>query len=162
MRMMLNLFTISLFLLAFLAFSPAQASQGFWSWFFPTTGGDFYRPYLDDAKTPHISQWEADPWQPEDWVAARGSHNRVLDGLYAAGIIQEQYIERGIPVLEVGHNFIRLSDQDKIRVARFVDHAFGITATNPDGVFLIKMESMYPLGFDESIGVYTRRGLQIQ
>jgi hypothetical protein len=162
MRPISHFSIISLFLLCFLAFSPAQAGQGFWSWFFPTTGSDFYRPYLDDAKTPHYSQWDADPWRPEDWGAARGSDNNVLDGLYAAGIIHEQYIERGIPVLEVGYNFMRLSDQDKIRVARFVDHAFGITATNPDAIFLIKAESLYPLGFNDDIAVYTRHGLQLQ
>ena len=163
MRFISQISLISLFFMVFFVFSPANASQGFWSWFVPVDSGDFTRPYLQDGKTPHNSQWERDRWQPEDWIAGRGgSQKAVLDGLYAAGIIEEQYIERGVPVLEVGYNFIKLSDQEKNRVAKFVDHAFGITASNPDGMFLIETESQFPLGCNEDVGVYTRRGLQLQ
>lgn len=155
--------SISLFFIGFLLSGAAQAAPGGWlGWVWPFSSGDFTRPYLEDGKTPHNSQWEQDSWQPEDWIKARGTQEDVLNDLYAAGIIKEQYMDDDLPVLEVGRNFIRLSDKDKNHVAKFVDHAFGITAGNEKAMYLIELENPSWLGSNYPVGVYTRSGLQLQ
>jgi hypothetical protein len=138
-----------------LAAGPAGAqSIGKYIWGPPNT--DPVRPYLEEAKLPHNSQWADDQWQPEDWIKARGgSAKAVIDGFYNAGIITDQYTDDDIPVLEVGNRFLELSDQDKRRVAMFVDDTFGITRKS--GLFLI-----YYNRHDTPVGVFTAQGLQLQ
>ncbi len=116
------------------------------------------QPYLDDSKIPHNTQWERDDWEPEDWIASKGSAKRVVDGLYAGNIITKQYEDgNDTPILEVGQGFMDLSAQDKRRVVMFVDHAFQVTSTAPDGMFYI-----YHQKSDEPLGLYTKQGLQLQ
>lgn len=131
-----------------------------WDWFDGAIEPAFgaFQPHLEDAKTPHNVQWRDDDWQPQDWIAERGSAKAVMDGLYDAQIVTGQYTDRGVPVLEVGQGFMDLSGRDKRRVVKFVDHAFSVTANSPSGVFYV-----YHMADDNNpIGVYGRDGLQLQ
>lgn len=117
---------------------------------------DPVRPYLEEGKLPHNSQWEDEAWAPQDWIDARGgSAKAVIDGFYQAGIVTDQYTDDEIPVLEVGQAFLDLSDQDKRRVAMFIDDTFGITQQS--GLFLIYFRSN-----DTPVGLFTKEGLQLQ
>ncbi|GJL86191.1 MAG: hypothetical protein DHS20C02_19660 [Micavibrio sp.] len=118
---------------------------------------DDVRPYLNDSKIPHNTQWDNDDWKPEDWIASKGSAKRVIDGFYAANIITDQYVDDDIPILEVGQGFMELSELEKRRVVMFVDHAFQVTSAAPDGMFLIHHQKS-----DEPLGIYTKNGLQLQ
>lgn len=116
-----------------------------------------FQPYSHDAKTPHTARWQTDGWDPSDWADDRGSYAGVLADFYRGGIITDRSMDDGIPVLEVGEAFFTLSDQDKRRVAMFVDHLFGITRHKENGLFRIVDQRHAQI-----IGVFTRHGLQLQ
>lgn len=138
---------------------PAQASPKpwVWSWWPSHWDNQDFKPYLEDPKEPHNSQWDNDLWEPSDWYDDHASPKTTMDKLYGAGIITDQYVDDDVPVLEVGHNFMRLSGQEKRRVAAFVDHVFGITQARENGMFYVYYEVT-----DKPIGVYTKDGLQLQ
>jgi len=115
------------------------------------------RPYYEDSKIPHNVQWDYEGWNPQSWIADKGSAKAVMDDLYAGKIITKQYIDDEIPILEVGDGFMDLSTREKRRVAAFVDHVFGVTKTSPNGTFIVKRA-----GADDPIGLYTKHGLQLQ
>lgn len=155
------------FTIAFAAFgASAQAGPKPWVWsWWPAhwMDLDFSRPYLEDGKIPNQAQWEGDRWEPCDWMDENHNPQATLDRLYGARIITDQYTDDGVPVLEVGQNFLRLSDEDKIRVAKFVDAAYGMTNGAPDGTFSIRYGDVdYLFADDPTIGIYTRNGLQLQ
>ena len=79
----------------------------------------------------------------------------VIDGFYSSGIVTDQYSDDDIPVLEVGQRFLELSDQDKRRVAMFIDDTFGITKAH--GLFLIYFHK-----HETPVGLFTSEGLQLQ
>ncbi len=134
--------------------APAQAQIGKYIWGPPNTNP--VRPYLEEGKLPHNSQWNDDGWTPQDWVASRGGSTKaVIDGFYNSGIITDQYTDDDIPVVEVGQRFLQLSDQDKRRVMMFVDETFKITQQN--GSFMIYFHK-----YDTPVGLFTAQGLQLQ
>ncbi|MCK6417339.1 MAG: hypothetical protein L6Q57_00140 [Alphaproteobacteria bacterium] len=137
--------------------SPKPWPLGWWPWHFEEL--DFERRLLDHPTYPNNQQWEKDKWQPQDWIAARGSAKAVLDAMYDAKIITDQDVEDGVPVLEVGPGFRRLSGREKRHVAAFVDYAYGITKkSGKDGLFHVIDDCT-----DEPIGLYTATtGLQLQ
>lgn len=122
------------------------------------------RHYLETADFSHTSQWENDDWKPQDWIVERGgSAMAVINGLYDAGIILDQYVEDDVPVLEVGQAYVEhLSSFDQRRVAAFVDHVFSITTHNPAGSFRIVFNPPPPEKRKRDIGLFTANGLQLQ
>lgn len=156
---------LPLFFVIFAAFPvPAHASflKDLTCWFMPCTGsGDevFTRPELEDGKTPHNTQFADDPWTPQEWIDSRGSVSAVVDGFYKAGIVTDQsrHWRTGVPILEVGQGFMRLSGQDKRRVAKFMDYTFQ-NSEGYGGTYTLRHKAS-----GDSIGIYnTDRGLQIQ
>jgi hypothetical protein len=147
---------LSLVFLGSLLSVPAQAA--WYDWIFPSDSTNLTRPYLEDGKTPNNAQYENDTWKPEDWVEAMGTKKKMIDRLYSKHIITNQHTTRvGLPVLDVGNPFLMLGDRAKRHVAAFVDYAFGITASSPDGTFLVELDKG-----DVPLGVYTKDGLQLQ
>lgn len=145
-----------------LCLSGTPALAGPKPWYFgwwPSHWRDlnFSKPYTEDGKTPHNSQWDRQDWEPQDWIAQRKDAMTLIDGFYRAGILSGQYVKDDIPVLEVGPNFWRLGGQDRRRVAKTVDHVYQITAAKEFGLFhLVDGET------GKVIGHYTKDGLQIQ
>lgn len=154
-----------------LAFAPGPAraepkptSLGWWPWHYWNL--DFSKRYLEDGKTPHPSQWEFDAWTPDTWTNDRANEDAVIQGFYDTNILSRQYVDKGlipilhkgegIPVLEVGQNFLRLSDKDKRRVVAYVDSVWGITAKE-GGMFYVNYKE-----WNKPIGIYTKNGLQMQ
>ncbi|MCB9983886.1 MAG: hypothetical protein H6861_09490 [Rhodospirillales bacterium] len=130
---------------------------------------DFVRPFLEEAKLPHNARWADDEWSPKDWIDSRGgSVKAVVDGLYRADIVADQYVDNDIPVLEVGQGFLELGAQDKRRVIAFMDEVFGVTKFSTPGVILIVFHQdkswLHDLleDNDERIGFFDANGLQLQ
>ena len=147
---------LSVIALLFMLTPDAALARGsWWDYIFPPPVPDFSREYLNDAKTPHQAIYAMDPWTPEDWTRNRGSEKGVMDDLYINGIVTDQYMDDGIPVLQVGQHFMELSGNDKRRVAAYVDSVFGITQNN--GTFILEHWDK-----EEPIGIYTKAGLQLQ
>lgn len=118
---------------------------------------NYERRYYDQAQNPHINQWDGDDWAPEDWVRDRGSVEAVLHGLFTAGILDDDGdLDGSDPRLDVGARFLRLSEIDQIRVARFVDYAYGISQTQAGGFLLVHAPTC------DRIGFYTNGQLQRQ
>lgn len=157
-NILISFYLSALFVGAFIFFPHgAQASDRYWiCWIFPCYE-NVTRPYSEDAKTPHNIQWKDDAWRPEDWTATRGNRAQVIAGLYEGGIVHEwdDNNGKGVPTLEVGKNFFRLSDRDKIRVVKYFDYAYGVTAS-PRATILIETRK------GDEVGVYTAQGLQLQ
>lgn len=138
--------------------SNAQAREKNWyDWIFTPPMPDYQKPYLYDSKIPHAHTWNDENWSPEGWTAFRGTNKGVIDDLYAAGIITDQYEEDGQPVLEVGQRFMQLSSRDQYKVAAYVDDVFGVTGASDNGFFLL-----YHQKTCTPIGVYSKHGLQLQ
>jgi hypothetical protein len=161
----MRFFTLLTLLFVVFAAFPAPAHAGFWKdlkcWFIICTGsGDevFTRPELEDGKTPHNIQFADDPWTPQEWIDSRGSVSAVVDGFYKAGIVtnQSRHWRTGVPILEVGQGFMRLSGQEKRRVAKFMDYTFENTE-GYGGTYLLRHAAS-----GDSIGVYNTEGLQLQ
>jgi len=150
------------FVMAFLlvSFVPTQGFAGsFGKYIWGPPKSDFVRPYLEEAKLPHNSQWADDEWSPQDWVEARGGNVvNVVNGFYTAGIIVDQYFDGDIPVFEVGQTFIDLSGQEKRRVVAFMDDVFGVTKLSDQGVILLYFHQ----NGDTPVGLSNAQGLQIQ
>jgi hypothetical protein len=140
-----------------LLLSSAAQARSWWDYIFPPPVPDFEKPYLNEGKIPHNSTWSHDTWTPEGWAEGAGSAEFMMQDLYKNDIVTDQYEDDGAPVLEVGRNFMNLSQQDKQRVAAFVDSAFGITKKAPDGMFYI-----YQAETEEPIGYYNADGLHLQ
>lgn len=138
--------------------SPAKAS---WlDYIFTPPMPHFERPYLEEGKMPHNSQWEDDTWTPQGWTDYAGSQEAVLSGLEGAGIITDYDLKGVDPELKVGRPFIRLSDLEKTHVVKYVDDVYGITKNN--GVIEIELDNNTWLWPNQTIGYYTSKGLQIQ
>ncbi|MBX2833848.1 MAG: hypothetical protein KTR28_02645 [Micavibrio sp.] len=133
-------------------------------------GGPYHddvRVYLNKAKIPHSSQWADEKWSPQDWIDARGGQPlKVIDGFYRVGIIKDQTMKDGMPLLEVGDAFLQLSDLEKMRVVTFIDHVFGITRNDESGsIHIVYEEETFLFGLYsglESVGFFTKDGLQLQ
>ena len=171
-----------LFLLAFVFLLPAATALAGGKDFGFFWGADHWRKmdfenrYLLDGKTPQNATL-LHHWKPEDWAQATGGDPlQLIRDFYNAGIITDQYINcdgtmdsildyfgllksgcQGKMVLEVGIPFMRLSNQDKHRVAAYVDYVYEVTATRDNGAFVL-----YHSRNHEPVGVYTQSGLQLQ
>lgn len=96
-------------------------------------------------------------WSAQDWIeSSSSSPQQTIQGFYDAGIITDQNSEGEIPVIEVGQAFLDLSNRDKLRIIAFMDHVYGITAQNKDGIIYIEDRR-----FKGQIGVYTLDGLNM-
>lgn len=150
---------IFLLSLCFIITIPAQAGSKTWPFGWPQ--GHYkeprFEPYINDAKTPHTERFLIEQWTPLDWAQDRGSYTGVLHDFYQEGVITDRYFCGDVPILEVGDTFMMLSDQDKRRVAIFVDEMFGMTFRPEYGFFRI-VNARY----DEIVGVYSASGLQLQ
>ncbi len=130
----------------------------FWHDIWKSPKGTQVRPYLDEAKLPHNSQWAEDDWTPQDWIDMRGgSALNVMDGFYRANIITDQKFDDDVPLLEVGQGFMRLSAQEQQRVLAFIDDTYRVTAGSEAGVIEICLDHE-----DDIIGIFDKNGLQIQ
>lgn len=130
----------------------------FWQQIWQPPKGTQVRPYLNEAKLPHNSQWAEDGWTPQDWVEMRGgSPLNVIDGFYRADIITGQKFDKDVPVLEVGQGFLRLSAQEQRRVLAFIDDTYGVTSNSVAGVIEICLDHE-----NETIGLFDKNGLQLQ
>ncbi len=147
-------------LLAILLTVAGPAKAGVLEYLFTPPHPHFERPYLQEGKMPHNSQWEDDTWTPEGWTEYAGSKEAVLAGLEGAGIITDYDLKGGDPELKVGRPFIRLSDQEKIHVVKYVDHVYGVTQNK--GVIEIELDNGCFFFPNTTIGYYTSKGLQIQ
>ena len=141
----------------FILFTSATAQAEPKPWIFSWWPGHWddldFHPYLEGAPHAHTSQWDDDGWTPKDWVQRTGGDElSTVRRFYKVGILQDQYVDDGIPVLVVGQPFFQLGGQDKQRVMDLIDHVYGITSTaNGNGIFKI-------CDGDEEIGIYTKYG----
>lgn len=153
---------LSAVLLTFLAPGAAQASDkflGYWWWPSHWVNQDF-KPFYQDGQMPHNTQWDADreKWAPQDWVdGAGGDGNALMQRFYQTRIIKDQYMDGGVPHLDVGTAFYHLGGFDKQRVMATVDHVYGVTKSDP-GMFYINDGIT-----NKKIGYYTKSaGLVLQ
>ena len=140
-----------------------------WSWWPSHWHKQDFKPHLEDPEMPHNTQWQkglyaGSDWHPENWIKAKGSIRAVLDGFYKYNIIKSQDVDGDTPVLIVGDGFMRLSGQEKRRVAEFVDYVFQVTTTAPAGMYVLYYDrtDKWIFGRGNPIGMYTEAGLQLQ
>jgi hypothetical protein len=150
--------------------SSGAMAQGPKPWIF-SWGADhwanlnFEKPYLEEGKPPHNSQWSHIDWAPQDWLAQHDNELTLIHDFYRAGIITDQYVKRKwfglgaeiIPVLEVGPAFYRLGGRDKRRVTDTFDTVYGITGNKVFGMYVLEDSITH-----KQIGTYTQYGLSIQ
>lgn len=145
-------------LTAFLTLGAHSAQAGsFWDYFFTPEVQDTTRYYQNRSHEMHMAIYEMDQWTPEVWTTNGGGEKSMMDKLYINGIITDQYIDDGVPVLEVGQHFMELAGNDQRRVVSYVDSVFGITQGHESGTIILNHWKA-----DEAVGVYTRQGLQLQ
>lgn len=128
-----------------------------WGWWPSHWENLDFEPYLENAKHPHNSQWDEKNWKPAHWIEQRKSGMDTLGAFYFADVLRDLYFDDGVPVLEVGPSFYRLSGYDKRRVTALVDEIYQVTTSRPFGMFML-----YDWKSKEPIGSYTQYGLQIQ
>ncbi|MCB1591301.1 MAG: hypothetical protein KDI90_02505 [Alphaproteobacteria bacterium] len=139
--------------------NPAFAGPKPWSWgWWPGHWRNLdFKPYLGNQQLSQRSLWDNDNWTPEAWIKDAGDEKRIIRDFYAADIVSDQYVDGdNIPVLVVGDNFMKLSGLDRRRVLKFVDHVFGITQAEDDGMFYVYYRELD----DDPLGVYNKYGLQ--
>ncbi len=152
-----------------IAATPAKAEPKpwVWGWWPGHWDNQDFKPHIDHPTQPHNIQWKnglyGQDWHPENWIRAKGSAEEVIKGFYKAGIVTDQTSEDGVPVLEVGDAYLRLSGQEKRRVAEFMDYVFHVTDTSPAKMFYIFHEdSGFLIWPGRPVGMYTKAGLQLQ
>ncbi len=143
---------LSVFLLGLLAPGAAHAEPkflGLWWWSGHWKNQDF-KPYYQDGQMPHDTQWSKEDWEPADWVYLEGGDGvSLIQRFYNTRIIKDQYMDDGVPYLEVGPNFYHLSGQDKGRVLATVDHVYQVSQKSPSTIYLKDGIT------DDVIGFYT-------
>ena len=144
-------------MVCFATAAQAEPKPWIWSWWPSHWEGLDFEPYIDDAKHPHNSEWNASEWQPGDWIVQRPDQLHLVRGFYRADILRDQFEDDDIPVLQVGPGFYRLGGQDQRRVARTVDEIYGITARHKSGIYMLE-----DWRTKQTIGLYTSHGLQLQ
>jgi hypothetical protein len=144
----------------------AEARKTPWySWVFTPDKDNYERPYMEDGKTPHNSQWENDPWVPEGWAQDLGSKEAVLERFEDAGYVDDISVDEGDKIknatVKVGRPFLMLSDLEKNHVIKYVDYYYGISHT--DGSIIVeRSDGFWFFKRPSKVGVYTKRGLQLQ
>jgi hypothetical protein len=165
----MKILKIFVFLVLVLSVQPANAEPKPWVWGWWPGHWDKqdFKPHIDDPKIPHNIQWKnglyGQDWTPENWIRAKGSPEEVIKGFYRAGIITDQTDYDDVPVLEVGDAYLKLSGQEKRRIAEFMDYVFQVTEKSPAKMFYIFHEdSGFLIWPGRPVGVYTQAGLQLQ
>lgn len=159
----IHLFQLFIFIFSFgITFLGVQPSDShatdFQKFFWGPPSHNDAKPYLNEAKIPHNHKAGVDMWAPEMWAAARnGKPMDVVSGFYEADIVTDQYLDNNVPVLEVGQEFLNLSDTDKKRVIAYMDDVFGVTEYSPSKTMLI-----YFYRGNRSLGIVTPDGIQLQ
>ncbi len=135
----------------------AEAKPWVWGWWPSHWKNLDFKPYLGNQQISQRSLWDDDQWTPEAWIKDAGDAKRIMRDFYAYDIVSDQYVgDEDIPVLEVGETYMRLSGLDRRRVLQFVDHVFGITKGEEDGMFYVYYRELD----DDPLGVYNKYGLQ--
>jgi hypothetical protein len=117
-----------------------------------------FQPYIEHPTQTQNQQWENDPWTPSTWAQQRGDGaKRVVDDLFRVDIFRKQYVEDGVPAVQVGPNFYNLGGNDKRRVTAMLDEFYGITKSKVFGMFML-----YDWNTHQPIGSYTQYGLQLK
>ncbi len=150
----------SLTIMAILLFSStayAEPKPWVWSWWESHWKDLDFEPYLENGKHPHNSQWDEQSWTPQQWAAEPAAAMDLVRGFYTADILRDQYMDDGVPVLEVGPGFYMLGGHDKRRIVQTIDYAYGVTAEKENGMFLL-----HDWQTGKAVGAYTRYGLQLQ
>lgn len=153
-----------LMVMALTVVAPIRAEahdRNFWAWIFTPDPDPYTRPYLHDGKTPHVVEWADEDWTAQEWIDAFGSKDAVLKNLRRADIIEDTDTESGVLVIEVGQNFSRIGDSDKLRVAKFLDEIYGATTSRTQTMLFERDWGCLFCGSD-TIGAYTKQGLQLQ
>lgn len=159
----------SIFILFSASAAQATPKPWIWSWWPSHWHNQDFKPYLEDTKQPHNIQWQRglyvdQDWHPQNWIEAKGSIRNVMDGFYKNNIIKSQDVDGDMPVLIVGDGFMRLSGQEKRRVADFIDYVFQVTTTAPAGMYTIYYDrtDKWIFGRGNPVAMYTERGLLLQ
>lgn len=167
MRILAVICTIFLVLSA--SSAEARPKPWYWSWWPAHWEDQDFKPHLDDPLMPHNVQWKNglyndEDWHPNNWIEAKGSMRKVLDGFYKNDIIRSQDVDsQEIPYLVVGDGFMNLSGQEKRRVTAFIDYAFQVTNSAPVemySIYYFRTKNLFGKG--RPIGAYTQAGLQLQ
>lgn len=121
------------------------------------------------------AQWEGKAWDPTAWPVSYQNKNKFTQNLFDADIIRDQYIKKGhlntkdtyinteytanggrVPVVVVGPNFYRLSDQDQHRICDTLNQLYGATDGQYGHFLLTDWYSK------KIIGEYTKTGLTLR
>ncbi len=145
------------FLCAFAGISHADPKPSIFFWGPDHWDEPQFRPYFHAPKDTIDRQWHESDLDPSDWLFQGETGVEIIKGLYANDVLTGQYIKKDIPVLEVGPIFYRLGDRDKRRVTALVDQVFQVTDQKENGLFYLNDWET-----KETIGVYTKHGLQLR
>lgn len=155
----LILFTIFSFLIG-VEKAQAEPKTSFWGWNKEKEHYDSikrYNPYLENSRHVQIPQWAHQEWYAEDWLTQKDGME-LIQGFYKADILRDQIVAKQsqLPNLVVGPNFYHLSGYDKRRVVHIVNVVYGMTASKPDGAFMLS--DWYT---KKTIGLFDDNGLTL-
>lgn len=107
-----------------------------------------------DPQHQHPAQWAGQEWDPamwnKDWTP-----EITIARLYDAKVFSDQYVEKGVPVLEVGPRFWKISDLDRRRALKLLADHSGVFGQGYQAVILRDWHSK------EAVGSYTARGMKL-
>ena len=136
--------------------TSSHANTKSWTWWPKNWENMSFEPYIGGEKIIQRSLWDNDEWTPEKWINDAGDEKRIIHDFYKTKIITNQHTDNdNIPVLEVGETFIQLSNLDRRRVLKFIDHVFDVTAEK-DGMFFV----FYTENKHKPLGIYNKYGFQ--
>lgn len=92
---------------------------------------------------PH--QWDGQDWDPSMWNK-KWTPAVTVQKFYQARIFDAQYVEKGVPVLELGPTFFRLSDLDRRRALKLLADNAGIFRDGAKVVILRDWHTKKTLG----------------
>lgn len=144
-------------LLGITAPAKADPKMTYWSWYSDHWIDQDFKPYIDDPKHPHNTQWDNSDWIPEHWSKQRKDALTTIEGFYFANVLNRQYYEDGLAIVEVGPGFYKLSGQDVRRLMKLIDSTYEVTTSKENGMFML-----YDGQSNDPIGSYTKYGLQLQ
>ncbi len=114
-------------------------------------------PYVNGAVLPNNAQWKMHDWSPARWIGEGQSALDVIEHFYKTGLVVDQDVDDGVPVLEVSDLFLRLSDADKRKVLMMFDYSYDITSRSEPALFMIEHERT-----GDILGSYGVAGMQLQ
>ncbi|MDD9901458.1 MAG: hypothetical protein OXT65_10800 [Alphaproteobacteria bacterium] len=105
-----------------------------------------------DAQHRHPAQWEGRDWDPTLWSPG-WTPEQAVDNFFRARIFKAQYMVKGMPVLELGPKFFRLSDLDRRRTLKLLADTTGVF-DNGHKAFMLR--DWYT---KDIVGNYTPKGM---